>query len=230
MSYSTPHHAHEYLKAACLAIVHSYTLAAQRKNSAEVLRMVCNKREIDFNARLGLFFGPEASLAAQGTSDLDLLISSPTIKAEVKFLRRKADGKQPVNIWGSKKGPKHDWEWLLGLTNEGDAFKKHALVFFVPGQDVISFEEACRIRPAGTKFTRHDYAPFVNLVKPDPGNPKSLIYTSKPNRDYLINIGNKCVRRQMVGSLSSPVYALIYSRVGHHEYEHLTHFSESKKI
>ena len=62
------------------------------------------KREIDLTARLALQFGPEAGLAAQGTSDLDLVISSPTLRAEVKFLRRKPGGKQPVNRWNAKKG------------------------------------------------------------------------------------------------------------------------------
>lgn len=227
MSYSTPHHAHEYLKSACLSVVHEYTLACQRKSMKERRKIVLLKREIDLCARLALHFGPEAGLAAQGTSDLDLVISSPTLRAEVKFLRRKPDGKQPINLWNAKKGVKHDWDWFLALRNTGDTFKKTCLVFFLPGQSLLPFHEICNLRSAGAVYVKADYAPFVRLVRPDKNNPKRLIYQTKYPHDLLIRMGGKViVRRQLVGSLASPIWALIYSRVGTIEYKSLTGFNE----
>ncbi len=227
MSYSTPHHAHEYLKSACLSIIHEYTLACQRKSKAEREKIVLSKREIDLCARLAMHFGPEAGLAAQGSSDLDLVISSPTLRAEVKYLRRKIGGKQPVNLWNAKKGVKHDWDWLLRLKNSGDTFKKTCLVFFLPSQSILQFHEVCDVKAAGKIYTKADYAPFVRLVRPDKANPNQLVYQSKYPRDLLIRIGGKViVRRQLVGSTASPIWALIYTRVGTNEYKSLTEFSE----
>lgn len=229
MSYSTPHHAHEFLKAACISIVHEYTLACQRKSLTERRKIVLLKREIDLTARLVLQFGPEAALAAQGTSDLDLVITSPTLRAEVKYLRRKPDGKQPVNLWNAKKGVKHDWDWLLSLKNTGDTFKKTCLVFFLPGQSILQFHEVCDVKPAGTTFKPADVVPFARLVRPDKTDPRKLVYRSKYPHDLLIRIGKKViVRRQVVGSIASPVWALIYSRVGTNEYNALTSINEVK--
>lgn len=228
MSYSTPHQAHEYLKSACMSIVHDYILACQRKSIAEKEGIVLLKREIDLTARLALYFGPEASLAAQGTSALDLVISSPTIRAEVKFLRRKPGGKQPVNLWNAKKGPKHDWQWLLNLKNTGDTFKKSCLIFFLPSKGLLDFAEVCDLKPSGAKYTKQEVAPFLRLVRPNPANPKQLIYRDKYPRDLLIRMGGKViVRRQVVGSTSNPIWALIFSRVGTNEYKSLTGYHET---
>jgi hypothetical protein len=227
MSYSTPHHAHEYLKSACLSIVHEYTLACQRKSNSERRKIVLLKQEIDLCARLAMHFGPEAGLAAQGSSGLDLVISSPTLRAEVKYLRRKPGGKQPVNLWNAKKGVKHDWDWLLSLKNVGDAFKKTCLVFFLPSQSMLQFHEVCDVKASGAHYLKADYAPFVRLVRPDKVNPNRLVYQSKYPHDLLIRMGGKViVRRQLVGSTASPIWALIYTRVGTNEYKSLTQLIE----
>ncbi len=229
MSYKTPHHAHEFLKAACMTIVHEYTLACQRKTEDERRKIVLLKREVDLQSRLVVHFGPEASLAAQGTSALDLSISSPIIRAEVKYLRRKPDGKQPVNLWNAKKGVRHDWEWLLNLSSAGEAFKKTCLVFFLPSKSFLEFHEVCDLKPAGTSYIPMDYAPFVRLVRPDSANKLKLVYRDKSPTDLLIRMGGKViVRRQMIGFPSQPIWALVYSRVGTHEYANLTHFNEAE--
>jgi hypothetical protein len=228
MSYKTPHHAHEFLKAACLTIVHEYTLACQRKSQNERRNIVLLKREIDLHSRLAMHFGPEASMAAQGTSALDLSISSPRIRAEVKYLRRKPNTYQPVNLWNGKKGVKHDWEWLLQLKNVGDAFRKTVLVFFLPSKSFLEFHQVCDLKPVGTSFQKSDYAPFVRLVRRDPSNTSRLIYRDKAPHDLLIRMGGKViVRRQMIGFTSQPIWALVYSRVGTGEYKNLTEFEET---
>lgn len=227
MSYKSPHHAHEFLKAACLTIVHEYTLACQRKTEAERRKIILSKREVDLQSRLAIHFGPEASLAAQGTSALDLSISSPRIRAEVKYLRRKPGGRQPVNLWNANKGVGHDWRWFLNLSGNGDNFRKTCLVFFFPSKNLLTFDQVCDLKPAGTSFQRTDYAPFLGLVGPDPKNSALLKYRNKPLQDLLIRLGGKViVRRQMIGYLSQPIWALIYSRVGTREYANLTKFYE----
>jgi hypothetical protein len=227
MGYTSAHSAHEFMTAACLFINHEYILACRGKSKEAQKQMVLGKREIDFNSRLALFFGPEASIAAQGTSDKDLIVSSPTIRTEIKYLRRKSSNKQPTNPWSGPKGIKHDWEWLLKQSANGNEFKKMSLVFFLPSKQFLKFHEVCSIAVPSGGYKKKDYAPFVRLVQPSSKNIKRLAYVSNPVRDLILNIQGKVkVRRQIVGSLSDPIWALVFSRVGTKEFKKLTEYDE----
>lgn len=232
MSYTSPHSAADFMKAACILVVHEYELACQRKQKAERKKLVLGRREIDLNSRLALFFGPEASISAQGTSGHDLRISAPVIHVEIKYLRRNMAGKQPVNPWTGKNGVKKDWNWLLGLKNSNRAFRKSCLVFFLPSQGFLQFHEVCALSASATP----DGGPFCGLVTPDPSNAARFIYASAPwERDMLLQIDGptkkRCVRRQVVGNATQPVWALVFCRVGTDEFKQLGHLKrESIKV
>lgn len=220
MSYKTPHTAHEYMKAAALAVVHQYVLGLRGATTAGLRDVLLARREIDFNSRLGLFFGPEASISAQGVSGHDLILKSPILKVEIKYLRlnQKPTGAQPVN---SYKDVKKDWDWLLGLSSNGNVFRQSAWVVFLPSTKLFSFHDCFRIPKnyqIQGQFPAAAYAPFVEFATPKPTNPHELQYTTVKNweRDALLQKqGSKVlVRREIVGNIEHPVWSLVFSRVG----------------
>jgi hypothetical protein len=220
MSYATPHHAHEYMKAAALAVVHQFALACQRKLVAEKQGLLLRKREIDFNSRLGMFFGTEASISAQGVKDSDLRIGSPTLEVELKYCRPNPNQSQPVNSWNQVIDK--DWKWLLQRNAAGDGFKKTAWVVFFPSIDLFGCHQCFQVpgaRHVNGQINRRDYAPFAELMAPDPAHPTRLSYTQQAwERDVVLRrtgLGPAIrVRRQMVGSRNQPIWGLIFSRLG----------------
>jgi hypothetical protein len=232
MSYATPHHAHEFMKAAALAVVHQFVLACQRKQTVEKKDLLLRKREIDFNARLAMFFGPEASISAQGVKDSDLRIKSPTIEAELKYCRPNKAQTQPINSWS--KVIDKDWKWLVKLNAAGEAFKKSAWVVFFPSVDLFDFHQCFQI-PTGRlqngQLQLRDYAPFAGLVSPMVQHPSRLEYTQQPwERDVVLRragVGAPIrVRRQMIGNRNQPIWGLVFSRVGSVAIRALQHLSE----
>jgi hypothetical protein len=229
MSYATPHHAHEYMKAAALAVVHQFALACQRKQPAEKQSLLLKKREIDFNSRLAMFFGAEASISAQGVSESDLLISSPTLEVELKYCRPKNTLLQPVNHWNQVIGK--DWDWLLKLNASGEVFKKTAWVVFFPSIDIFTCHQCFQIpgiRHVNGQIVERDYAPFTQLVTPDPADATRLTYNRHVwERDVVlrrVGVGAPIrVRRQIIGFREQPVWALIFSRLGHQAATALQH-------
>lgn len=218
MSYTTPHHAHEFMKAASLAVVHEMVLACQRRPQEWKLEFLRGKKEIDFNARLGLFFGVESYISAQGSDGKDLIIESPTMRVELKYLRPKPTSNSPQNTWDDVIGK--DWHWLMGLKNAGEAFKKSAFIAFLPGTTNFRFHLCFQVpkKQFHQQLHERDYAPFVKLVTPNATAPRELEYTPHAGweRDVLLwKRGSKLrVRRQIVGHPEDPVWCLIFSRVG----------------
>jgi hypothetical protein len=229
MSYSTPHHAHEYMKAATLAVVHQFALACQRKQVSEKRGLLLRKREIDFNSRLCMFFGTEASISAQGVKDSDLVISSPTLEVELKYCRPNAAQTQPVNSWNQV--IEKDWKWLLQRNAAGEVFKKSAWVVFFPSTDLFVCHQCFQVPVAlhaKGQIDRSDYAPFVEMVAPDPAQPTRLAYTQHAwERDVVLRRTGRGapirIRRQMVGSRKQPIWGLIFSRLGHQAANALSH-------
>ncbi len=211
MSYSTPHHGREYLKAACLSVCHDYALRSQRRAKKDKLELVLQTREIDLCARLASFFGPVAHLAAQGTSDIDLLIDAPTIRAEVKFFN------SPARAWS---GYRSDWDWLLSESNVGSEFSKRAWILFLPSIDLRAFTACVSVTKShGSAFSLEDFAPFSPFVEAVPtasGTSQMLRY--KPvavvERESIIKMpGGKQVRAELVGSQTHPIWAVVYTRI-----------------
>jgi hypothetical protein len=232
MSYATPHHAHEFMKAAGLAVVHQFALACQRRQIEEKKDLLLRTREIYFNAQLAMFFGPEASISAQGTKGSDLRIKSPTIEAELKYCRPNKAQTQPVNSWSQVIDK--DWNWLLRINAAGDAFKKSVLVVFFPSVNLFEFHQCFQI-PTGRlqngQLQVANYAPFVRLVSPMAQHPTRLEYTHQPwERDVVLRragVGAPIrVRRQMIGARNQPVWALVFSRVGSVAIRALEHLPE----
>ena len=229
MSYKTPHHAHEFMKAASLAVVHQFVLACQRKQAAEKRDLLLRKKEIDFNARLGMFFGPEASISAQGVSDSDLLIKSPVLEVELKYCRPKLDQAQPVNHWNQVIGK--DWNWLLRLNAAGEVFKKSAWIVFFPSIRIFTFHQCFQIpqaRLVQDQLVVRDYAPFVRMVAPMAAHPSRLEYTQPAwERDVVlrrVGVGAPIrVRRQMIGNREQPIWGIVFSRLGHQAANNLQH-------
>lgn len=211
MSYSTPHDAREYLKAACLSVCHDYVLRCQRRKDRDKVELIAATREIDLCARLASFFGPVAHLAAQGTSDIDLQIDAPTIRAEVKFF------KSPARAWNNYRA---DWDWLLAANNVGNEFSKRAWILFLPSIDLRRFASCVSVSKShGSAFSLNDFAPFSPFVEAIPtasGSSQRLAYKaiSSVNRESIIKMpGGKRVRVELVGSQNHPIWAVIYTRV-----------------
>jgi len=217
------------MKAASLAVVHQFALACQRKQVAEKRDLLLRKREIDFNARLGMFFGPEASISAQGVRDSDLLIKSPVLEVELKYCRPNAAQTQPVNFWNQVIDK--DWNWLLGLNASGSVFKKSAWVVFFPSIRIFTLHQCFRIpqaRMVGGLLPVRDYAPFVRMVAPMAAHPSRLEYTQPAwERDVVLRrlgVGAPIrVRRQMIGNREQPIWGLVFSRLGHEAANDLQH-------
>lgn len=231
MSYTTPHHANEFMKAAALAVVHQMVLACQRRQRQWKADFLRGKKEIDFNARLALFFGVEAYISAQGSDGKDLHIKSPILTVELKYLRPKPTQDHPQNSWDAVIGK--DWEWLLRLKNVGDAFKKSAFVVFLPGTHLFPFHFNFQVpkKHFNGQLRERDYAPFLHLVTANPAAPRELNYSPSAawERDVLLwRQGSKVrIRRQIVGDPEDPVWCLIFSRVGDiggTPLEHLTEY------
>jgi len=225
MSYKTPHHAREFMKAAALAVVHQYVLAFRGKQPPIVTQLLLRKKEIDFNSRLALFFGPEASISAQGVKGVDLHLEAPILEVELKYLRRKSTQNQPVNSWTQVM---KDWRWLLDRTNEnGNIFRQSAWVVFLPSTKLFTFHSNFQVEGkqlVNGQIVDADYAPFRKLVAPNPAAPTELQYAAeKWERDVLLHkTGTKLlVRREIVGNPAHPVWCLIFSRVGTNEHETL---------
>jgi hypothetical protein len=219
MSYSTPHTAHEFMKAAALGVVHQYHMALRTKQAAIRTQVLVKKAEIDFNSRLALYFGPEASISAQGKRGLDLHLKAPVLDVEVKYLRRLEKKNQPVNKWP---GVMKDWKWLLALSNENNnVFRQSAWVVFLPSIDLFPFHSNFQV--PGTQLLNQvipdpAFAPFLKIAEPDPNQPTQLRYCQVAfDRDVLLTTGTtkpKQVRRELVGNPKHSVWALVYSRVG----------------
>lgn len=231
MSYTTPHHAHEFMKAAALAVVHEMVLACQRRQRQWKADFLRSKKEIDFNARLALFFGVEAFISAQGSDGKDLCIKSPILTVELKYLRPKPKQDHPQNSWDAVIGK--DWDWLMKLKNVGEAFKKSAFVAVLPGTHIFPFHYNFQVpkKHFRGQLKERDYAPFLNIVSPQAVSPRELAYSQPANwvSDVLLwRKGSKVrVRRQIVGHPEDPVWCLIFSRVGDiggTPLEHLTQY------
>lgn len=232
MSYTTPHHAHEFMKSAALAIVHQFAMACQRRAAEDKKDLLLRQREINFNARLGAFFGPEASISAQGVSDSDLIVKAPVLEVELKYCRPNPKQTGPVNGWG---GVWKDWQWLLQLPAAREKFAKTAWVVFLPSRKLFSFHSCFRVpkkKQAAGAPPRANYAPFVELVAPIPSHPSQLRYTTGPwERDCVLlrhgSVGAPVrIRRQMVGDPDQPIWGLVLSRVARSEAAELGHLDE----
>lgn len=209
MSYTTPHDAREYLKAAALRICHDYKLRCLGLGTSRTKTLLERTREIDLCARLADFFGPSAHLAAQGTDDIDLLVYGPTIKAEVKYLIGHK------NSWANVK---EDWDWLAqDATNAGNEFSKWAWLVFWPTIEQYRFT-ACQTvtRDHGTQYSSEGYAPFVTYVEPrmpPTGANQQLHFQATPPRvGYISMHGGKTVRVDIIGDTKHPLWCALYTR------------------
>ena len=206
------------MKAAALAIVHQYVLAFRGKQRSVVRELLLRKKEIDFNARLALFFGPEASISAQGVKDVDLHLNTPILRVELKYLRLNTKEKQPVNHWS---GVMKDWRWLIGHKNEnGNVFRQSAWVVFLPSKTLFAFHSNFQVpgkRLVNGQIIDADYAPFLKLVAPISTDQTKLQYEAgKWARDVLLRKARTklLVRREIVGNPDHPIWCLVFSRVG----------------
>ena len=224
LSYVTPHHAHEFCKAVMLQIVHDHVLACQRRNQSDIKKLLLSKREVDFQACFSRFFGPEASLRAQGVSGIDIRVESPILNVEVKYLRKKPGSDQPVNVWGDVM---KDWDWLLSFSNSGDSFKKSAWIVLLPAIDQFEFHMNFQVPKKEQKsgLQPKHFAPFIGIVEVDPVTPSRLRYTSGGHRDAVLKqSGTKiAVRRQSIGDQKDPIWGLTFSRLGSNALKELSH-------
>lgn len=207
------------MKAVVLQVIHDFILHCQRRSEADKKSFLISKREIDLHAMVLRFFGPEASLYAQGVAGIDLAVTTPRVDVEFKYLRKKPSQDQPVNDYDAVM---KDWKWLCDLVNEnGRVFKQSCWVVFIPSIDLfdfhLSFQVPAAKRPNG--WANKLYAPFVDLVEPQGADKlkyKTTAWgTESGQRDVLlVTASGKLVRRQIVGNPKHPLWCLIYSRVG----------------
>ncbi len=211
MSYSTPHTAREYLKAACLSVCHDYSLRCQHRNDARKKLIVSETREIDLCSKIASFFGASAHLAAQGTDDIDLIIDGPTIRAEVKYFL------PPAVAWTAIRD---DWDWLLAPSNANNEFDKRAWIAFFPSISWHRFTACLSVTKGhGNQFSLLDFAPFTPFTQTEmPANGTNQRLCYKPVdlrlRDSVIQLpGGKRVRVEIVGDFTHPIWCAVYTRI-----------------
>jgi hypothetical protein len=214
MGYTTPHTGREYLKAAALRVCHDYMLRALYRPTDQKRDLLKETREIDFCSQLGWFFGTSAYLSAQGTSEEDLVVEGPTLRCEVKFLR------PPARSW---EVVEKDWNWLLSLTGVNDEFGRNGFIVFWPGVDLHS-QQDCVSLPAESNGTYNKtklaaMLPLIDVV----GNGLSWKHGDSVSRQsFIILPGGKRIRCDVVGDLSHPVWACLYTRATPRDIETLT--------
>lgn len=209
MGYQTPHSNLEYLSASCLAINHEYIIRCQGRNETFKRKLITSTREIDLCARLANYFGQSAFLAAQGTNDIDVQVTAPIIRCEVKYCN--PTSKPP---WAEMT---KDWEWLLEGTNNGKEFSKKAWIVFWPSTSLYKFTSCLSITKSHvSQYSNMAFAPFAIIAQPElpkKGTNQRLIYKEDFARTSLLNLpGGKKVRCDIVGSRTNPIWALIYTR------------------
>ena len=157
------------------------------------------------------FFGATAHLAAQGTHDIDFIVYGPTIRAEVKYFP------SPARAWANNRD---DWDDLLAINNVGNEFAKRAWILFLPSISFRRFANCVSVpKSHGTRFSSRDFAPFspfVDAVMPVQGINQQLRYkpVGQVPRNSIIQMpGGRRVLAQLVGSLTHPLWAVIYTRV-----------------
>ena len=212
MAYTSPHSVREYLVAASLRVVHQSILHCQARSKDWKKDYLSNLREIDICAQLADYFGSSARLAAQGNSDIDLVVKGPTLRAEVKYFR------PPAVAWTSA-SVKKDWDWLLNCSTAGDEFRKRAWLVFWPCASAGMFKLTNCLsvsRSHGTQFSLEDFAPFATYATPEmPANGQNqrLRFHNYPRESYVSLHGGKTVRVDLVGSHTHPLWCAIYTRV-----------------
>lgn len=218
------------MKAASLGIIHQYSLAFQRKQKHEKIKILRHKREADFNARLALFFGVEAAISAQGVSSSDLVLTAPSMAIELKYLRPKPGQDSPVNHWNDVIGK--DWKWLMDLTGNGGEFHRKCLVFFLPNTQWFPLHHCFQVpknKMSNNALSPKKFALFCGLASPSQNDPRELVYSqaSWPTESLLVFEGGKKVLRQILGDPEkSPIWCLIFSRVGSGYYKKLKHLPQ----
>ncbi len=220
MGYVTPHHAHEFMKAIALQVIHDYFLHFQRRDVDERKAILLSKREIDLHAMVLRFFGPEAALNAQGVAGIDLAVNTPRLDVEFKYLRKKLGQNQPVNSYADVM---KDWNWLLNLVDERKrVFKRSCWVVFMPSIELFDFHSNFQVPGAQRRNGWKDkaFAPFVDMVESDGLSrlkyKKTQWYIEHKQRDVVLvdQATGKKVRRQLVGYPLNPLWCIIYSQVG----------------
>jgi hypothetical protein len=213
MSYSTSHEIQEYLQGACLAVCHEYVILCQRRADEDKRQILIETREIDLCMRIARYFGASAHLAAQGTNDIDIIVDGPTIRAEVKYFP------SPARAWSDQANHK-DWDWLLATSNTNREFNKRAWIVFFPSTAFHKFTACVSVtRSHNNQFSLSDFAPFAPIVEPEippTGANQRLRYkpVEEIDRTSVIQVpGGKRVLARIVGDLTHPLWAVIYTRI-----------------
>jgi hypothetical protein len=207
VGFRTPHSARAYIHAAALFICQDYKIRCQRRARAHKIALLDETREIDLCSRMAAFFGPVAHLAAQGSKDVDLIVTGPTIRAEVKYFNSAQQFSGPIS---------RDWTWLLSTANTNDEFDRRVWAVFWPSSELFRFTQCLSVpKSHGNNYSHSDYAPFLPFAEPEmPENGvNQRLRFRKPPRTSLIVIGGKKVRVDVVGFHSDPLWCAVYSRV-----------------
>ncbi len=214
MSYSTPHSAHEWFKAAAMHVCHHYRLLGLRENAVQRKPVLRRLLEIDLCSKMSAFFGAETYLGAQGNNNRDLDVRSPRLDAEVKYF-----GPNLKPSWASGSLQK-DWNWLkVNLPNQ--SYSKAAFIVFWPSTQFFLFTDCLSLpKPAGhqTKYKLETMSPFACFTigedRPAPAKQKLVFDTNNLcRRAYLQYAHNVTILYEMVALPTDMLWATIYSRV-----------------
>lgn len=215
MSYTTPHKVRDFAFAACLRVNHLYHLRCQRRSETDKRGILMGTREIDLCAMVADYCGSSAHLSAQGTSDEDVHNDAPVFALEIKYIVDHKVGWEQV---------KKDWEWLLRPSNVNGNFEKRAFIIFWPSTTMYKLTGNISVpKGHGTQYSQLDFAPFVPYAEPE--NPKNganqrlRFRSALQNRVSAMQLpGGKRIRCEVVGEMSHPIWAAIYSRMTPDEY------------
>jgi len=216
MSYTTLNRLWEYLLGACLRVNHDYCVRCQRRSEKDRRAILKSTKEIDLCAMLAAYFGSTCHLAAQSRSpEKDLVNDAPKFRVEVKYIHPERTSWLEV---------KADWDWLLATSNNGDEFRKRALVLFWPSISLYRFTNCLSVqRSKGVNYSDMDYAPFapyVEIEQPPHGVNQRLKF-KKPDQQLGIGLqlpGGKRVRVDIAGRTTHPIWTAIYTRLTPNEF------------
>jgi hypothetical protein len=220
MAYTSPHHGREFLKAAALGVCHHYQVRVQYRSTTDRRRIIMNETaEIDVCGRLAGYFGANAYLSAQGVTGADVIVDGPTLKAEVKFLRR---NRTPWNEVMT------DWNTLRDLDSVNEGFRKNGFLVFFPsktyatsGKYITSFVSIPRSKLDGNRevYCTRDFAPLMPYMDAETtvGHVRQRLFINKSERTSIIyagtNLGTRPVRADLVGKVTDPVWCILYTRI-----------------
>lgn len=151
------HSTFDYAKAATLRVVLQTSQRLARAAPDDRAALFARIHEIDLAAAVAQFFGPDATLSAQGTNRADVLVAEPRMSFQIKFF----SGSNASSWRGTGTGnpPLNDWKWLISDGSAQDPADSRVFIMFFPGSELKSEFTNCVSLAPEAKSSTGKFAP-----------------------------------------------------------------------